>query len=75
LVQSSLKKSEKEIKNLINSIKKGNIEELFKWIVQKEFDLDSALPSSNNNDDGGGGGYGDEFQSALHIAVKSVSFF
>uniref|UniRef100_A0A915NAM5 Uncharacterized protein n=1 Tax=Meloidogyne javanica TaxID=6303 RepID=A0A915NAM5_MELJA len=61
LVQSakeSISETDKEsTKTLVNAIKTANIPELFKWIVQRDFDLDGAVS--------------DEFMTCLHVAVKS----
>uniref|UniRef100_A0A914LYW0 Uncharacterized protein n=1 Tax=Meloidogyne incognita TaxID=6306 RepID=A0A914LYW0_MELIC len=57
-VKESISEADKEFtKTLVNSIKTGNIAELFKWIVQRDFDLDGAVS--------------DEFMTCLHVAVKS----
>uniref|UniRef100_A0A1I8BL30 Arf-GAP with coiled-coil, ANK repeat and PH domain-containing protein 2 n=1 Tax=Meloidogyne hapla TaxID=6305 RepID=A0A1I8BL30_MELHA len=60
LTQSVKDVSETEYKTLVNAIRNGNIAELFKWIIQKDFDLDGAVPPGDV-----------EFKTPLHLAVKS----
>lgn len=46
--------------HLIEAIKTGNITEVFKWIVAKNFDLNSTIT------------IGSSFTTALHLAAMNV---
>jgi hypothetical protein len=54
----------KEHDLLVEAIREGNIEELFKWLVQRDFDLSGAIQID-----------GSHFTTPLHLAAENVSCF